>query len=118
MMMDDELGRILRQLPRAEVSPRFGSDVLRAIEARRRPRIAWRLIAATAMVLILVAGTYGVSIRRQRQRIQEVRAQLPQLRSELHRVKAIAKEVQPVAVYENGETRVIVDRRDSRPIYY
>ena len=117
-MMDDELGRILRQLPRAEVSPRFGSDVLRAIEARRRPRIVWRLIAATAMVLILVAGTYGASIRRQRQRIQEVRAQLPQIRSELHRVKAIANEVQPVAVFENGDTRVIVDSRHARPIYY
>ena len=118
MMMDDELGEILRQLPRAEVSPRLKSDVLRAIRARRRPRIVWRLLAATAMVLILVAGTYGASVRRHRQRIQEVRAQLPQLRSELHRVKAIANEVQPVAVFENGETRVIVDSRDSRPIYY
>ena len=117
-MMDDELGRILRQLPRVEVSPRFRSDVLRAIGARQRPRIVWRLLAATAMVLILVAGTHGASIRRHRQRIQEVRAQLPQLRSELHRVKAIANEVQPVAVFENGDTRVIVDSRHARPIYY
>ena len=70
------------------------------------------------MVLILVAGTYGASIRRHRQRIQEVRAQLPQLRSELHRMKAIANEGQPVAVFENGDTRVIVDSRRSRPIYY
>ena len=70
------------------------------------------------MVLILVAGTYGASVHRHRQRIREVRAQLPQLRSELHRVKAIANEVQPVAVFENGETRVIVDRRQSQPIYY
>lgn len=80
--------------------------------------MVWRLLAAAAMVLIVVAGTYGASVRRHRQRIQEVRAQLPHLRSELHRVKAIAKEVQPVAVYENGETRLIVDSRDSRPIYY
>ena len=118
MMMDDELGGILRQLPRAEVSPRFGSDVLRAVRERRRPRLVRRLLAAAAMVLIVVAGTYGASIRRHRQRIQEVRAQLPRLRTELHRVKAIANEVQPVAVYENGETRVIVDSRQSRPIYY
>ena len=118
MMMDDELGGILRQLPRVEVSPRFRSDVLRAIRARRRPRIVWRLLAATAMVLILVAGTYGASIRRHRQRIQEVRAQLPRLRSELHRVKAIANDVQPVAVFENGDTRVIIDSHHSRPIYY
>ena len=71
------------------------------------------------MVLILVGGTYGASIRRHRQRIRgEVRAQLPQVRSELHRVKAIAREVQPVVVYQNGDTRVIVDSRHSRPIYY
>jgi type II secretory pathway component PulM len=80
--------------------------------------MVWRLLAATAMVLILIAGTYGASVRRQRQRIQEMRAQLPQLRSELHRVKAIANEVQPVAVFENGDTRVIVDSRHARPIYY
>jgi type II secretory pathway component PulM len=101
-----------------EASPRFKSDVLRAIRARRRPRIAWRLMAATAMMFLLVAGTYGLSLHRQRQRVREVRAQLPRLRSELHRVKAIADEVQPVAVFENGDTRVIVTSQRSQPVYY
>jgi hypothetical protein len=78
----------------------------------------WRLLAATAMLLILVAGTYGASLHRQRQRIREVRAQLPQIRSEIYQVKAIADEVKPVAVFENGDTRVIVANRQSQPIYY
>src|SRR4051794_20504277 len=118
MMMDDDVGRTLRQLPRAEASPRFKSDGLPAMRGRRRPRIVWRLLAATAMLLVLVAGTYGASLHRQRQRVREVRAQLPQLRSEIHRVKAIADEVHPVAVFENGDTRVIVANRHSQPIYY
>lgn len=117
-MMDDDVGLMLRELPRAEASPRFKSDVLRAIRARRRPRVVWRLMAATAMLFILVGGTYGAAVHRHRQRIREVRAQLPQIRSELHRVKAIADEVRPVAVYQNGDTRVIVANRQSQPIYY
>lgn len=80
--------------------------------------MVWRLMAATAMVLVLVAGTYGAVVHRQRQRVREVRAQLPQIRSELYRVKAIVNEVKPVAVYENGDTRVIVANRQPQPIYY
>ena len=80
--------------------------------------MVWRLLAATAMVLVVALGTYGASIHRHRQRIREVRAQLPQIRSELHRVKAIAEDVRPVAVFENGGTRVIVANRQSQPIYY
>jgi len=80
--------------------------------------MAWRLLAAAAMVLIVLAGSYGASLQRHRQRVREVRAQLPRLRSELHRVKAIADEVQPVAVFENGDTRVIVANQHSQPIYY
>jgi hypothetical protein len=118
MMTDDDVGRILRRLPRVEASPRFSSDVRRAIRAPRRPRMVWRLATATVVVLMLVAGMYGLSLHRQREWIREVRAQLPQLRSELHRVKAIAGEVQPVAVFENGDTRVIVANHQSQPIYY
>ena len=117
-MKDDDVGQALRQLPRVGASPRFKSDVLRAIRTSRRPPILRRLLVATAMLLVLVAGTYGASLHRHRQRVREVRAQLPRLRSELHRVKAIADDVRPVAVFENGDTRVIVASNQSQPIYY
>ena len=85
---------------------------------RRQQRIVWQLLTATTVMLILVAGAYGASLHRHRQRVREVRAQLPQLRSELHRVKAIANQVRPVVVLENGQTRVILANQPSRPIYY
>ncbi len=74
------------------------------------------MVAATAMVVILLVGTYAASVHRERQqRMQALRAEQQQIKSELHRVKAIADEAQPVVVLENGDTRVILA---SQPIYY
>ena len=118
-MTDEEVGKALRQLPRAVASQRFKSDVLRTIRVAPRPRIAWRMVAATAMTLILVFGTYGVSLRHQRQqRIKALRAESQQIASELRRVKAKADESEPIVVLENGDTRVIVSNQQSKPIYY
>jgi len=75
----------------------------------------WRMVAATAMMLMIVIGTYAASVHRERQRIRALRAEQQQIKSELHRVKAIADEAQPVVVLENGDTRVILA---NQPIYY
>jgi hypothetical protein len=89
-------------------------------------RFAWltpavRFMAATSLMLILVAGAYATSIHRQRlQRIRSLRAEHQRIESELQRVKQVADEA-PVVVLENGDTRVIVDVKQSRqtkPIYY
>ena len=117
-MTDEEIGKALRQLPRAAASPRFKSEVVRAIRAGEQPRVVWRLVAATAMMLVLVVGTYGASLHRQRQRIRAMRAETQQIASELRRVKAEADEVEPIVVLENGNTRVIVANQQSTPIYY
>ena len=78
-----------------------------------------RMIAATAMMLLLVIGTYGASLHRQRQQqIRAMRAESQQIASELKQVKAKADEVEPIVVLENGDTRVIVANQESRPIYY
>lgn len=78
-------------------------------------------MAATSLMLILVAGAYATSIHRQRlQRIRVLRAEHQRIESELQRVKQVADEA-PVVVLENGDTRVIVDVKQSRqtkPIYY
>ena len=86
---------------------------------QQRPRVAWRLVAATAMTLLLVFGSYGASLRHQRQqRIRALRAESRQIASELQRVKEKAGESQPIVVLENGSTRVIVSNEQSKPIYY
>ena len=118
-MKDEEIGKALRRLPRAAASPRFKSDVLRAVRAGEQPRVVWRMVAATAMMLLLVVGTYGASLRHQRQqRMRAIRAESQQIASELRRVKAKADEVEPIVVLENGDTRVIVANQESTPIYY
>ena len=120
-MKEIDIANVMRRLPRAGASPRFKSDVLRNVGRTSvpNPRIAWRMIAATAMMLLLVVGTYAASVHRERQRIKALRAEQQQIKSELRRVKAIAEEVQPVVVLENGDTRVIVDlNQQSNPTYY
>jgi hypothetical protein len=118
MMMDEEIGKALRQLPRTAASPRFKSDVLRAIRAGEKPKVVWRMLAATAM-LLLVVGTYGASLHRQRQqRIRALRSESQQIASELRRVKVKADAVEPIVILENGDTRVIVANQQSTPIYY
>src|SRR5260370_5340574 len=118
MMMDEGLGKALRQLPRTAASPRFKSDVLRAIRAGEQPKVVWRMVAATAM-LLLVLGTYGASLHRQRQqRIRALRSESQQIASELRRVKVKADAVEPIVILENGDTPGIAAHQQSTPIYY
>ena len=121
-MTDEQIGKALRRLPRAEASPRFKSDVLRAIRSRsgeQQPGVVWRMVAATAMMLLVVIGTYGASLHRQRQqRIRAMRSESQQIASELRRVKEKADDIEPIVVLESGDTRVIVANQQSTPIYY
>lgn len=99
---------------------------VRQNDGRTSARFAWltpavRFMAATSLMLILVAGAYATSIHRQRQRIRSLRAEHQRIESELQRVKVVADEAQPAVVLENGDTRVIVDvkqNRQTKPIYY
>jgi hypothetical protein len=92
---------------------------MRAVRTAPRTQTVWRLVAATATTLILVAGTYGASVRHQKQeRMKALRAESRRIQSELQRVKAMAEESEPVLVLEKGDTRVIVDNQQSQPIYY
>ena len=111
----------MRRLPRTTASPRFTSDVLRAVRGHRSTRVAWRLAAVTAMVLMIIAGTYAVSLRQRQQRLQSLRAEHQRIEMELQRVKAIANESQPVVVLENGDTSLIVNRDNPKqqpPLFY
>jgi hypothetical protein len=110
----------MRQLPRATASPRFTSDVLRATRDHRRTRAVWRLAAVTAMVLMIIAGTYAASLRQRQQRLASLRVERQRIESELRRVKAIADQTQPVVVLESGDTHLIVNRENpkERPLLY
>ena len=67
-MNDNEIGNAMRRLPRATPSPRFTSDVLRAVRTRQASRVVWRFAAVTAMVLMIIAGTYAAALRLRQER--------------------------------------------------
>jgi hypothetical protein len=83
---------------------------LRAERAPARPAV-WRLAAAFAMVLCLVAlVNVGVMQYRHEQRTVALREERQKLEAELEAVKKIANEAEPKVVLENdGGTRVIMD---------
>ena len=119
-MNDNEIGNAMRRLPRATASPRFTSDVLRAVRTRHASRVAWRFAAVTAMVLMILAGTYAAALRQRQERLQSLRAERQRIEMELQRVKALANQSQPVVVIESGDTRLIVNREDPKrpPLFY
>jgi len=103
----------MRGLPRAKASPAFTSDVLRAVrraESRAVP-FAWRLAAAFAMVLCVVALVqFAVVQQEHRARIAALREEQQRIEAELAAVKKIANDAEPVVVLENDRgTRVIMD---------
>jgi hypothetical protein len=116
----------MRQLPRATASPRFRDDVLRAAAApEERPFRTWLRLAATAAILVLVAGLYAASLHQSREnRLQALRAEHERIESDLRQVQARAAEIKPVVVLENDDTRVIIESSDrnanaqSTPVYY
>lgn len=103
----------MRELPRASASPAFTREVMRAVRREapeRRPRI-WRMAAAAAMAVCLVAlVNVAVMQHMQRQRTLALRAEQEKLEAELEAVKRIASDAEPKVVLENDRgTRVIMD---------
>jgi len=101
------MGNCMRALPRATASPRFTSDVKRAIraaEAPRRPALTWRIAAAFAMAACLIAVIQIGSMQHERRKMQALRVEQQKIQAELAAVK------EPVVVLENDKgDRVIMD---------
>lgn len=80
-------------------------------EEPRRTPVFWRVAAAFAMVICLVAvAQFAVIQQQQRARMETLRAEQQQIEAELEAVKKIADDAEPVVVLEDGQgTRVIMD---------
>jgi hypothetical protein len=102
----------MRKQPRTSASPAFTREVMRAVQRGdgRRP-VVWRLAAAFAMAVCLVAlVNVAVLQHRQRQHTLALRAEQQKLEAELEAVKRIASEAEPKVVLENDRgTTVIMD---------
>lgn len=105
----------MRNQPRTKASPAFTREVMRnvgrpAARPGQRP-LFWRLAAAFAMAVVLVAVVnVAVLQHRQQQRTLALRAEQQKLEAELEAVKKSALEAEPMVVLENDRgTRVVMD---------
>ena len=112
-MTENEIGDAMRRLPRATASPRFTSEVLTAIRARRVMHI-WRFAASTAMVLIVAAGLQIYAARQRQHRLESLRAERQRIETELQQIKVMADQSKPVVVLESGDARLIVNRNNPK----
>jgi Tfp pilus assembly protein PilN len=79
--------------------------------ASRRTPLFFRMAAAFAMVVCLVAVVqFAIVQQKQRARIETLRAEQQRIEAELEAVKKIADDAEPVVVLEDDRgTRVIMD---------
>ncbi|HEY6843533.1 MAG TPA: hypothetical protein VI391_05145 [Thermoanaerobaculia bacterium] len=85
--------------------------MLRAVHGRRVMHV-WRFAAATAMVLMIVAGLQIHAARVRQHRLESLRAERQRIESELQQIKAMADESKPVVVLESGDARLVVNRQN------
>lgn len=99
--MDPEnVERLLRSLPRERASDFFTPRTIAQVRAGGGRRTdGWRRVAAAGCAIVVVAGVIGLLGRREareRERLTAVRAEQQSLERELHDIKQIAAETDPV----------------------
>jgi hypothetical protein len=102
-MNEEEVSRLLRELPRGEPSFDFTDKVLTAVDARsRRPRRA-RVYSTAGMAGALLAIFLGQGYLRERYqrsqavaRVRELRDEYRELQRELEKLRALSRELEPV----------------------
>src|SRR5258708_36770592 len=99
-MNNDEIGHAMKHLPRTNASPRFTSDVVRRLEARRNngyARVAWRFAAAVAMALCgAVLAFERSTVHPRHQRLDPLRAEHQPNETATQQVKALAGDRRPL----------------------
>ena len=103
-MKDDDVARLLKELPRQEASAEFTSRVLARLEEPAPRRGTRRRIVALAAAAALVIGVWGARSavrereeeRRAAERLEQMQREYRALRMELEQLRSIASEVEPV----------------------
>jgi hypothetical protein len=102
-MSDDDVSRLLRELPREEPSFDFKSRVLAKVDARRgrgrrrrAPVLAW--VGAALLGLFLSQGYLRERYQRSKAaaRVRELRNEYRQLQTELEKIRTLTRELEPV----------------------
>jgi hypothetical protein len=101
-MNDEDLGRLLRELPRAEPSFDFTARVLSRLESsprgsrRKIPALVW--MAAVLVGLFVSQGYLRERFERSRAaaRVRELRDEYRELQTELEKLRVLTRELEPV----------------------
>ncbi len=102
-MKDEDVSRLLRELPREEPSFDFTARVLKAVDARssggsraRVPAFAW--VFAALLGVLLGQGYLRERYERSKAaaRVRELRDEYRELQTELEKLRALTRELEPV----------------------
>lgn len=102
-MKDEDVSRLLRELPREEPSFDFTVRVLKALDShprgRRHPRayfIAW--VGAALLGVFLSQGYFRERYQRSKAaaRVRELRDEYRELQTELQKLRSLTRELEPV----------------------
>jgi hypothetical protein len=103
-MSDEDIGRLIRELPRATASTGFSQRVLQKLDdasGRRRARRRHFVLAITAAAVL--AGLVSQDHLRRRlersralERVQALRDEYQELQREVEKLRALAREADPV----------------------
>jgi hypothetical protein len=133
-MRDEDIGKLLRSLPRQQTSTGFTEKLMEKLPDRPSPPAIWRR-PAFAMAGLLVAISFGLGYWREMQeraesakRIEALRNEYRAVEKELEELRAMAAESQPVLhLSGNDELDFVVDLRElareaeqseARPVNY
>ena len=110
-MKDEDIGNLLRKLPRHKASDGFTGRLLESLPERPPSAPAWRrpALALAAVVVLMVAVSSAWNYRERAkeraeaaERVEALRTEYESLQRELSELRAIAAESQPVLRLEGG----------------
>jgi hypothetical protein len=109
---DQQIGELLRELPRERARTGFTARVVQKLDAREagRPALRWRPVAAlTAALLVAAALSAGLLQKRQAETVRtaEARQLLEEIRAEHGRLAREVEEIsEPPVIYLGGDEDV------------
>lgn len=136
-MRDEDIGKLLRSLPRQQASTGFTEKLMEKLPGRPAPPAIWSrpAFAMAALAGLLVAISFGLGYWREMQeraesarRIEALRNEYRAVEKELEELRALAVESQPVLhLSGNDELDFVMDLRElareaeqseARPVNY
>ncbi len=120
-MKDEDIGNLLRKLPKHKASPKFRERVMEELPEKPAPVPHWRrpviAVAAAAMLILVASSAWDYWREAQEraeaaQRVEALRNEYESLQRELGALRAIATESQPVlSLGGSGEVDFLMDLR-------